>query len=652
MQLVKEKIIRIIIFAIIAFLIFPMNFAMGALQSQSYVIYESVMHNFDGPIISAVSHSVSEQSATVTWTTDQLSDAFVEYSTDSGFATSKEQGTSVQNATNHSVVVGGLEGATTYYYRVKSKRINGGITINTPVANSFTTEAVVEPTPVTPAPEPAVSSGGGILIIDKTDKIAPIISEVNLNVLNSTEVELSWKTDEVATEFAEYGMSLSYGSTFGKWSTSTEHTVKVSNLQEGVQYHIRALSSDSWGNVGYSEDILFSTLKGVITDEPGASTTPPTLPLDEAGIMAEVSRRVLEFLNRLFPQVSLNNLGNNLQDINSLDDLNNFAPTPILSGEPQIKVTATEATISWLTDIPATSQVAMSDENNYRANLPEAYQQIVGNAETMDTVHEVTLYNLAPNTTYHIQLRSKPAIGNVARSRDFTFVTAVEELTITSFFSQVIDDQTAEFKWITNKNSDSEITYAPYRDGILAVDLSKTVKDNTKAVIHNIKVSDFVGGTVYNVVFASTDDAGNRITETLTNFTTAPDDAPPIASHIKADSTVFLDRNNKTQTIISWLTNEPATSRIFYQEGVFGTNAELKESTELNSNYTKEHVVVITKFKPGIVYTFRVESTDSGGNVVLSKPHTFMTAKKKESIFQIIMNILENTFGWMKKIGN
>lgn len=653
----QRKIKKISIFRIFAnfwvgffcfiLIIAPLN-ASAALRSSNYVIYESVMHNFDGPIISGVSHNVSEQSAAIVWTTDQISDAFVEYSTDSGFAASKEQGTSVQNATSHSVIISGLDGATTYYYRVKSKRINGGVSIHTPAANSFTTAAIAVPPPAVQQ-----TSGGGMLIIDKTDKIAPLITDVALKVLSSTEAELSWKTDEDATEFAEYGLSLDYGATFGSWKMGIEHAVKISNLQEGAQYHIRAISSDSWGNIGYSDDIYFSTAKGIITEEEETEKEEeeePEIPTDEASIMAEVSRRVLEFINRLFPEVSLNNLGNNLGDISSLDDLNKFAPTPILSGEPRINVSATQATISWTSDIPATSQVALAPAEFYRAGIAEPYQQIIGNTENLETVHEVTLYGLAPNTLYHFQLRSKPAIGAMAISRDFTFQTTLEELAITSFFSQTIDDQTAEFKWVTNKAADSEITYAPYRDGVLAVDLSKTVKDNTKAVIHGIKISDFTGGTVYHVVLASTDEAGNRVSEELANFTTAADDAPPLISHIKADSTVFLDRNNKTQTIISWLTNEPATSRIYYEEGVHSANADLKESTELNNNYTKEHVVVITKFKPGAVYTFKVESIDSGGNSAVSKPHTFMTAKKKESIFQIIINILENTFGWMKKI--
>ena len=85
---------------------------------------------------------------------------------------------------------------------------------------------------------------------------------------------------------------------------------------------------------------------------------------------------------------------------------------------------------------------------------------------------------------------------------------------------------------------------------------------------------------------------------------------------------------------------------------MFGGTVTLKESTVLSDSYSKDHIIVITKFKPGTVYTFRVESIDASGNSTLSKPHTFMTAKQKESIIQVIIRVLENTFGWMKQIGN
>ena len=106
-------------------------------------------------------------------------------------------------------------------------------------------------------------------------------------------------------------------------------------------------------------------------------------------------------------------------------------------------------------------------------------------------------------------------------------------------------------------------------------------------------------------------------------------------------------KNTKVQTIISWRTNEPSTSRVYYQKGVIGKDQELSEITKLDTNYTKKHVVVITKFDPGTAYSFRAESIDSGGNASLSKIHTVLTPRQKESVFQVIMNNMEDIFGWV-----
>lgn len=635
---VKLKIkISILLLAILTVL--P-GMARSAMQSNSYVIYDSVMHAFDGPVITGISVSVSGQTATVSWTTNVAANSFVEYDTSADFSSSKEQGTSVKNFTSHSVAVSGLEANTTYYYRVKSERVNGGITTETPSSNSFTTGNDNPPAPQQPETS---TGGGGVLIIDKTDKFAPVIENVQAASDTDTGASVTWDTDEEATSFVEYGLTEDYGSTYGHWGTSTSHSVELINLEPETTYQFRVLSSDDWGNVAYSENFSFVTGQG----EPGEEPEEPEEPED----LRNAAERALEWLQKIFPQVSLNNLGPDpLNDINTLEELNNFIPAPLLVGTPGIEVEATRAIITWTTDVAANSQVAMAPSDAYNPGADEPYQQVVGNTEIRTTAHEVTLYNLTPDTEYHFQLRSQGDIGPMARSNDYTFKTNLEELTITSLIPQVVDDQTANFKWVTNKAANTEISYAPYRGNTLAVDLSKTKKDNAQSVIHEITLDDLEGGTMYNIEIISRDENGNVARETLDRFSTSEDDNPPQISHIKTDSTVFLDRSNKTQTIISWLTNEPATSRIYYQEGVFGPTADLNDSTDLNTNYTKEHVVVVTKFKPGVVYTFRVESIDSGGNTVISKPHTFMTAKKSESIIQIILNILENTFGWLKDI--
>jgi hypothetical protein len=163
-------------------------------------------------------------------------------------------------------------------------------------------------------------------------------------------------------------------------------------------------------------------------------------------------------------------------------------------------------------------------------------------------------------------------------------------------------------------------------------------------------LTDLSAGIYYDVDIVSADTEGNTVTETFSRFSTSESDKAPEISHVKADSTVFLDQSNKTQTVISWLTDEPSTSEVHFQEGVHSELGETAEILSLDENFSKEHVIVITKFKPGIVYSFRVVSIDSGGNKSESRVHTFMTAKQRESIIQIIIRIFEDTFGWVKKL--
>jgi hypothetical protein len=647
MSLYKNKINKALLMIAMLSLALPTALAQAAMQSAHYVIYEDVKHTFSGPVITNIANTVNNTEVTVTWTTDALADSFVVYDTHADFSASKEQGTSLKNYTSHSVVLTGLDPATIYYYKVRSTRINSGVSTGIPVPSSFTTGGtapVVTPTPVPVAPSP----GGGMLIIDKTDKKPPVITNVKVNVASSTFVEITWTTDEKATSFVEYGESEKYGATYGVWNSTVDHKVILENLWPATTYHFRALSSDGWGNVGYSSDGTFTT-----RSETG-QIVQPTKPAEiDQKVLAAVTQRILDFIRRLFPTISLNKLGANpFASITDINQLANFIPAPVLSGQPEITPGATDATIKWTTDINANSTVAMAPEDKYNANAAEPYIQIVGNPDVYSKDHEVKLIGLAPNTLYHVQLRSKAQMGPTAVSKDFTFRTRLEEMEITSYFTQVIDQQTVIFKWVTNKEADSAVKYTPYFNNQLVVEQTKTMKDNVKSVIHEIKVTDLAGGTTYEVELLSADDKGNMVSKILPNFSTGEDRVPPEITKIKAESTIFIDNPNKTQTVISWTTNEPANSRIYYQEGVHGGDTQLAESTVPDTNYNKDHLIVITKFKPGTVYTFKAESTDPANNMTLSSPHTFMTAKQKESIIQVIMRVLENTFGWMKKIGS
>jgi hypothetical protein len=75
-------------------------------------------------VISSVgSAGVTASGATINWTTNEASDAQVEYGTSTGYGSSTPLNTSM--VTSHSVALSGLAAATLYHYRVKSRDAAG-----------------------------------------------------------------------------------------------------------------------------------------------------------------------------------------------------------------------------------------------------------------------------------------------------------------------------------------------------------------------------------------------------------------------------------------------------------------------------------------------------------------------------------------------
>ena len=382
------------------------------------------------------------------------------------------------------------------------------------------------------------------------------------------------------------------------------------------------------------------------TDDDGIADT--IIPQED---LTSLLKKAVDIMDSMNGTVSSEALKNELKTpYDYLDKLASFIPAPIFNADPKVEIEDKKAIVYWRTNVPASGLVALASESDYRPGTDNPYSRVVGDPEDLSLNHQLELFGLEPGTSYHYQLRSKADIGSMAMSADFTFTTSIQTIEITNFFSQVIDDNSAIFKWVSSKEADSRITYTPYRGDALATEETKTKKDTAMAIIHEMTVSDFQPGVVYNVKIESEDLNGNVATEIIDPFSTAADDFPPTISQIKTNSSISTDRDARTQTVISWITNEPATTMVYYMEGVHGPMVELTGSTDKNNDYSKDHIVLFTEFSPGTVYTFRVESIDSGGNKTLSDPHTFMTPKKSESIIDVIIRVLEDTFGWVKDI--
>ncbi|MDQ2933218.1 MAG: hypothetical protein M3Q80_02450, partial [bacterium] len=117
--------------------------------------------------------------------------------------------------------------------------------------------------------------------------------------------------------------------------------------------------------------------------------------------------------------------------------------------------------------------------------------------------------------------------------------------------------------------------------------------------------------TTYYVVIESTDAAGNVTTSATFSAKTAVivDTTAPVISSI-------AHTTGSSTSTITWLTNEPATSKVF-----FGTSTPLNIATAMNSGTTTlstSHSVTLTGLATSTAHYFKVQSTDASANVQTS----------------------------------
>lgn len=121
---------------------------------------------------------------------------------------------------------------------------------------------------------------------------------------------------------------------------------------------------------------------------------------------------------------------------------------------------------------------------------------------------------------------------------------------------------------------------------------------------------------------------------------------------VKTSSALDGAESLRVQSIISWNTSKLSTSKVYYRKGFNQDNENWPFETPLDPTYTRRHLVVITDFSPGEVYQFQVESEDSNGQKIRSNTYTILTPRQRESVFQVILKNIEQTFGWMGAFNN
>jgi hypothetical protein len=92
------------------------------------------------------------------------------------------------------------------------------------------------------------------------------------------------------------------------------------------------------------------------------------------------------------------------------------------------------------------------------------------------------------------------------------------------------------------------------------------------------------------------------------------DQTPPVISNVYAD-----DTTSSTATV-HWTTNELATSRVFYVEGLSSG-----DTTDIDMSYVYTHEVLLEGLYPDTYYEYRVISHDAADNEAISEYYVFKT---------------------------
>jgi hypothetical protein len=186
------------------------------------------------------------------------------------------------------------------------------------------------------------------------DVTPPTLSSIAAGSIVQTGVTITWVTNENSDSQVDYGTTVAYGaSSVLNAALVTSHSVVLSGLTANTTYHYRVKSRDAAGNLALSADQTFTTA----------------------------------------------------------------ASLPVISSVLSSGISQSNATISWVTNVPTNGQVKYGLTSVYGST-----SALVDNT-TKTTSHSVPLSGLAAGTTYHYQAISLDASGNTATSSDNTFTT-------------------------------------------------------------------------------------------------------------------------------------------------------------------------------------------------------------------------------------
>jgi hypothetical protein len=162
---------------------------------------------------------------------------------------------------------------------------------------------------------------------------------------------------------------------------------------------------------------------------------------------------------------------------------------------------------------------------------------------------------------------------------------------------------------------------------------------------HSIIISDLADDSEYFLFAQSRDANGNLATSDRQIFHTALDTRPPKISNITIESSIRgTGAEARGQVVVSWHTDEPATSQVAYAQGSGAT--VFNNKTAEDNGLSFEHIVIVTDLPTSTVYSIQPISRDKASNAGAGKTQSAIIGRASDSVLTIVLNSLRGVFGF------
>mgnify|MGYP001105367252 CR=1 FL=1 len=335
--------------------------------------------------------------------------------------------------------------------------------------------------------------------------------------------------------------------------------------------------------------------------------------------------------------------------VQSLDEERDYAPSEAYSGNFTFVTSAApgisevevsdiglaSAILTWKTTSAATSTVKYGTSTSYGSEVKNESGSTV-------TTHTIRLPDLNHSTVYNFKITGTDIDGNYMESDNYVFTTLTYPRISNVRFEQQKDTATSTLKvtWSSNVPLTSVVKFREAEGGA-----TKEASSSKLSINHSMIVSNLKDNTDYIMTTEGRDAYGNLAISDANRVRTDFDTRPPEILNVSTETEIQgFGIEAKGQVIVSWETDEPATSQIEY--GI-GSSGDYTNRTQEDTSLTTSHVVIISDLKTSSPYHFRIISRDQSENEGMSEDYTALTPQASRGVLDEIINSLYNAIGWL-----